>query len=69
MPDVVRAWKDPSYRAGLSAEELALIPMSPAGWVDLSDADLKAAAGMDGAIVTTFKTCTQFTFHRFHCCP
>jgi mersacidin/lichenicidin family type 2 lantibiotic len=28
---VIRAWKDPAFRAGLSAEVLALLPANPAG--------------------------------------
>ena len=35
--DVVRAWKDPKYRAGLSAAEQAAVPAHPAGSIDLSD--------------------------------
>jgi len=66
--DVVRAWKSPAYRAGLSSEELAKFPSNPAGVVDLTDDQLKEASGVAGAIVTTFKTCTEFTFRRFHCC-
>jgi len=67
--DVVRAWKDPMYRAGLGAEELASLPAHPSGLVELSDGELKAASGVEGLIVTTFRTCTEFTFRRFHCCP
>lgn len=29
--DVIRAWKDEEYRAGLSKEQLALLPENPAG--------------------------------------
>ncbi len=29
--DVVRAWKDPTYRASLSAEEREALPECPAG--------------------------------------
>ena len=29
--DIIRAWKDPEYRSGLSPEELASIPVNPAG--------------------------------------
>ena len=46
--DVVRAWKDPSYRAGLNAQEIARIPSHPAGLVDLSDEELKTASGLGG---------------------
>lgn len=43
--DIVRAWKDASYRASLSAEEQAMIPANPAGEVELSDAELAAIHG------------------------
>ena len=66
--DVVRAWKDPSYRGGLTAEEIARVPSHPAGLVELTDTQLKEASGLAGVIVTTFRTCTEFTFRRFHCC-
>ena len=29
--DIIRAWKDPNYRAGLSATEQAQLPAHPAG--------------------------------------
>jgi mersacidin/lichenicidin family type 2 lantibiotic len=70
--DVVRAWNDPLYRATLSPEELALIPANPAGLVDLSDDELKAASGMSSAVLppaTTFPGCTESTLRRFRCCP
>lgn len=67
--DLIRAWKDPVYREGLEAETLAGLPAHPSGLVELSDRELKVASGAEALIVTTFKTCTEFTFHRFHCCP
>jgi len=45
--NIIRAWKDPVYRASLSESELAALPPNPAGTVEISDADLgKAAAGL-----------------------
>ena len=29
--NIVRAWEDPEYRSGLTAEELATLPENPAG--------------------------------------
>jgi mersacidin/lichenicidin family type 2 lantibiotic len=66
--DVIRAWKYPRHRAGLSPEELSSIPPNPAGVVDLTDDQLKEASGLAGIIVTTFRTCTEFTFRQYHCC-
>jgi mersacidin/lichenicidin family type 2 lantibiotic len=44
---IIRAWKDPEYRAGLSAEERASLPESPAGqsMAELGEADLGMAVG------------------------
>jgi mersacidin/lichenicidin family type 2 lantibiotic len=66
--NVVRYWKDPAYRGALAAGQLEGLPENPAGLVELTDAQLKEASGVSGIIVTTFKTCTEFTFRRFHCC-
>jgi len=66
--DVIRAWKDAEYRESLSAEDRSLVPQNPAGLVELTDDQLKQASGLSGIIVTTFKTCTDFTVRRFHCC-
>jgi mersacidin/lichenicidin family type 2 lantibiotic len=43
--DIVRAWKDESYRASLSEEQLALLPANPIGEVELSDSDLAGICG------------------------
>ena len=67
--NVVRAWKDPSYRGSLDAEELALMPAHPAGLVELSDEELREASGLTGLAVTTHITCTESTLRRFRCCP
>lgn len=38
--EVVRAWKDPDFRAGLSTTEMSLLPDNPAGKLDLSDSQV-----------------------------
>jgi len=38
--DVVRAWKDETYRAGLTDAQRAVLPAAPAGHVELSDNEL-----------------------------
>ncbi|HLZ62647.1 MAG TPA: mersacidin/lichenicidin family type 2 lantibiotic [Ktedonosporobacter sp.] len=43
--DAIRAWKNESYRMSLSDEELAQLPESPVGDLELSDADLAAVQG------------------------
>lgn len=43
--DIARALKDAAYRATLTAEERALLPVNAAGVVELSDSDLLAVSG------------------------
>ena len=43
--DIVRAWKDESYRQSLSEEQLGLLPVNPAGELELSEADLEIVFG------------------------
>ncbi len=65
--DIVRAWKDPVYRAGLTAEERADLPGHPAGIMELEDELLKSVAA--GASTTALK-CTESSFNNFRsCCP
>lgn len=65
--DVIRAWKDPLFRATLTDGERALLPDHPAGLVELPEAELKAASG---AVITTARGCTAFTFLNWQaCCP
>jgi mersacidin/lichenicidin family type 2 lantibiotic len=45
--DIIRAWKDESYRLSLSADQLAGLPANPAGAVELTDAE---AATIDGKL-------------------
>jgi len=69
--DLIRAWRDPEYRASLSDTQQATLPDNPAGVVDLSDSDLESAAGgsltIDFFCVPTFPgVCTlngcKFTY-------
>jgi mersacidin/lichenicidin family type 2 lantibiotic len=43
--DIVRAWKDEAYLASLSEADRALVPVNPAGMVELSDEELEGIAG------------------------
>jgi mersacidin/lichenicidin family type 2 lantibiotic len=47
--DIIRAWKDPAYREGLSAEQRAGIAEHPAGRIELSDTELDEVSGGIGA--------------------
>ena len=61
--DVVRFWKDPTYRASLGEG-----PANPAGVVELTDEQLKTASGVASAILTTCRCCSDTS--RFHSwCP
>jgi mersacidin/lichenicidin family type 2 lantibiotic len=73
--DIIRAWKDESYRLSLSAAERALLPENPAGPVELSDADLTGAGGegpslMGSTIITSLcgSFCTCATKSRCTLC-
>lgn len=43
--DVVRAWKDEEYRLSLTSDELASLPASPVGMVELHDQELTGVTG------------------------
>ena len=45
LDKTIRAWEDPEYRSGLSAAELAALPDSPVGAIELTDAELGAVLG------------------------
>ena len=65
--DVIRAWKDPLYRASLGPEKLAHLPAHPAGVIELADEQLR---GVSAAALTTAQTCTEYSFRGWRpCCP
>jgi mersacidin/lichenicidin family type 2 lantibiotic len=41
--NIIRAWKDPNYRTGLSATQRAQLPAHPAGAIELPEPTLHAA--------------------------
>ena len=43
--NIIRAWKDPSYRNQLSSAERAALPENPAGAVEIFNEDLSQVAG------------------------
>ena len=47
---ILRAWKDPNYRRGLSPEELAQLPEHPAAWMMDVDDDALRSVAPPGAI-------------------
>ncbi len=52
---IVRAWKDPAFRASLSAEERAELPESPSGR-SLTELDESALVGIIGGLGVVLKT-------------
>jgi mersacidin/lichenicidin family type 2 lantibiotic len=46
--DVIRAWKDEEYRAGLTDAERAQLPPNPAGLIELDDEQMKRVLGSGG---------------------
>ncbi|SFJ59645.1 mersacidin/lichenicidin family type 2 lantibiotic [Thermoflavimicrobium dichotomicum] len=60
MTKMVKSWVDPVYRASLSAEEKAAMPVNPAGdvFAELSDAELTNIAGAGcGEVCSWTKDC------------
>ena len=55
--EIIGAWKDEEFRLSLSTEQRALLPDHPAGWIELTDAELDTVAG--GAIPITKNTCME----------
>jgi mersacidin/lichenicidin family type 2 lantibiotic len=45
---IIRAWKDQTYRRGLSEAERALLPANPAGRVELDAITAAELAGING---------------------
>jgi mersacidin/lichenicidin family type 2 lantibiotic len=43
--DVVRAWKDETYRQNLSEKQREMVPANPAGELELTDDELEAVFG------------------------
>jgi mersacidin/lichenicidin family type 2 lantibiotic len=49
--NIIRAWKDATFRNTLSSAELAALPANPAGVIEITDQDLgKIAGGMRGRV-------------------
>jgi mersacidin/lichenicidin family type 2 lantibiotic len=45
IPNVVRAWRDPDYRRGLSIKQQELLPDHPAGDIEFPKGELTVARG------------------------
>ena len=83
--DIIRAWKDEEYRNSLTDEQKASAPANPAGMMQLTDAELTAAAGGTEATIALERTgagltmgCCSSVIHEcgfswylgtYGCCP
>ncbi|MEV4417477.1 mersacidin/lichenicidin family type 2 lantibiotic [Catellatospora sp. NPDC049609] len=65
--NIVKAWKDPDYRATLSEEQLAGLPVHPCGVVDLGDEVLAHIAGATTEGLMTIGCCGGFTARETPC--
>jgi mersacidin/lichenicidin family type 2 lantibiotic len=43
--DIIRAWKDKTYRNSLNADQLAQLPENPAGAIELTENELGSVDG------------------------
>lgn len=66
--DIVRAWKDEEYRSSLSESQRAELPDNPAGLIELSESDLRDAAGGTIIIWVTL-ACTITVCPTYDYCP
>jgi mersacidin/lichenicidin family type 2 lantibiotic len=65
--NIIRAWKDPSYRNSLSDAERKALPANPAGSIELSDADLGHVAGGFLTLFACTKYCSIVCTERTPC--
>ncbi len=66
--DIVRAWKDESYRLSLTAEQRALLPANPAGTTELSETELAAVVGGITTAACTASGASSCTKKLPQCC-
>ncbi|HEX7331903.1 MAG TPA: mersacidin/lichenicidin family type 2 lantibiotic [Pyrinomonadaceae bacterium] len=67
--DIIRAWKDEEYRSTLSEAQRAELPNNPAGLIELSESDLREAAGGTTIIIWITLACTITVCPTFDYCP
>jgi mersacidin/lichenicidin family type 2 lantibiotic len=64
--NIIRAWKDESFRASLSDAERAQLPANPAGTIDLTAVEMEAVEG--GMMKQKAGETTQKTAECTKCC-
>ncbi|MCE9667130.1 mersacidin/lichenicidin family type 2 lantibiotic [Myxococcus stipitatus] len=62
---ILRAWRDPAYFAGLTAEERAALPPSPAHEVELGADMLESIGGGNSPSAESSAICTPCP--PYHC--
>ena len=68
--DIIRAWKEESFRESLGETELAHLPDYPAGMLELDDEDLEVVAGGDLSLalsITLSVATAQFSCFPWGC--
>ena len=69
--NVIRAWKDEHYRAGLTEAERAALPAHPAGLYELTDQELGRVEGATGTEDYTGYACYSidclYTQYGYYC--
>jgi mersacidin/lichenicidin family type 2 lantibiotic len=65
LKHIIESWRDEEYRESLDAETRVLLPESPAGEIELNDADLTGVDGGTSITVTlTFTLSVTITFEK-----
>jgi len=69
--DIIRAWKDKTYRNSLSAEQLARLPEHPAGTIELTDDELTDVdGGTTGTVSIAVSVSVVMTIYlSYRYCP
>jgi mersacidin/lichenicidin family type 2 lantibiotic len=66
--DIVRAWKDETYRASLSDAERSALPAHPSGTVELDDSETDlVGGGMKPFPLTEINHCPTFMYNEPKC--
>ena len=66
----IRAWKDEEYRQSLSPEERAQLEESPAGFMQVTDAEMAATdGGWTFVIPVSLRVCGPIVKYTVSSCP
>lgn len=73
--DIVRAWKDETYRLTLSEEDVNALPANPAGELELNNAEMESVdggtagfgGGCCGGLFASRQSLQSFTFGQNSC--